>query len=133
MTRANESGFTLLEVLVALAITGLAVGAAFQIFGTMFQGQARAERVTTALLIAESKLSEVGTVIPLKLGSETGRTAEGYSWRTEVRDPEGIDAKETEQAPIRAFEVGVTVSWPGAGSDGISLSTLKLRPKDRDE
>lgn len=130
---AQEGGFTLLEVLVALVVTGLAIGAAFHVFGTSFQGQARAERITSAALIAESKMAEVGATIALRPGTSSGRTADGYAWQTDIRALDSLPQAVLQKSPVRAFEVEVRVSWPGAAVDTILLRTLRLRARDRDD
>ena len=42
----RQGGFTLIEVLVALTVMGLGLGAIFQLYGTVFEGNARAEKTT---------------------------------------------------------------------------------------
>lgn len=128
-----QAGFTMIEVLVALAVAGLVLGAVFHFFGTTFQGNERAQRTTLALLVAESKLAEVGVTLPLSAGRHTGRTADGHAWVAEVRDylpPDGIDPA---TLPLKAFEVEVTVTPAGRAGDAVSLATLRLRPRERHE
>ena len=71
-TRPVTSGFTLLEVLVAFAIAGLTLAAVLPLFGTSLRASAVVERRTAALLIAESKLAEVGATVPLRTGRSDG-------------------------------------------------------------
>jgi len=129
----RDAGFSLIEVLVSLAVAGIALGAAFVLFGTALRGNAQAERTTMATLIAESKLAEAGMAAPLRPGRTTGRIGDGYAWATEVRPyrPPGEDADVT--LPVRAFEVVVSVSWGDDGRNPVSLRTLRLRPRTRDE
>lgn len=123
----------MIEVLVALAVAGLVLGAVFHFFGNTFQGNERAQRTTLALLVAESKLAEVGVTLPLRAGRHAGRTRDGYAWVAEVRDrppPDGIDPA---TLPLKAFEVEVTVTLAGNARDAVTLATLRVRPKERDE
>lgn len=129
----REAGFSLIEVLVSLAVTGIALGAAFFMFGAALRSNVQAERTTIATLIAESKLAEAGIAAPLQLGRATGRTGDGYAWATEVRAyrPPGDD--DVAQLPVRAFEVLVTVAWGDDGRNAVSFRTVRLRPRTRDE
>ena len=131
-TRRSQAGFTLIEVLLALAVAGLGLAAVFHFFGTSFQGQTRSQRTTQALLVAESKLAEVGVTFPLGTGRRRGRTGDGYAWVAEVGDyppPDGIDPG---ALPLRAFRITVSVTW-NDGGEGVSLETLRLAARRRDE
>jgi prepilin-type N-terminal cleavage/methylation domain-containing protein len=129
---SRQYGFTLLEVLVALVVTGLAVGAAFHLFGTAFKGQAHAERATSAILFAQSKLAETGAASLLAEGRRSGRTADGLRWQTEVTPYSDVARPLPDGLQVLAFVVTVTVSWDGRG-DGITLRGMRLRPRRRDE
>lgn len=131
-TRRSQAGFTLIEVLVALAIAGIGLVAVFHFFGTLFEGQTRSQRTTQALLVAESKLAEVGVTFPLGAGRRTGTTANGYAWVAEVSDyppPDGIDPGDL---PLHAFRIAVSVTWNGGG-EGVSLETLRLAARRGNE
>ncbi|MEE8445287.1 MAG: prepilin-type N-terminal cleavage/methylation domain-containing protein [Alphaproteobacteria bacterium] len=127
----GQRGLTLIEVLVALVMTGLVVGVAFQLFGGAIQGHARAERLTMALLVAESRLAEVGVTIKLQPGTRNGRTEGGYRWQTEIRPLNKKPAINT--TPVRAFEVRVSVTVGRDGGRPVTLETVRLRPRKRDE
>lgn len=127
----GQRGLTLIEVLVALVMTGLVVGVAFQLFGGAIQGHARAERLTMALLVAESRMAEIGVTIKLQPGTRTGRTKGGLRWTTEIRPLGKNSAIDT--TPVRAFEVRVSVTSGGDGGRPVTLETVRLRPRTRDE
>ncbi len=131
----REAGFSLIEVLVSLAVAGIALGAAFFLFGTAMRGTVQAERTTMATLVAESKLAEAGLAAPLQPGRTSGRTGDGYRWTTEVRPyrPPGDDAAAPAVLPVRAFEVTVTVAWGDDDRNAVSLMTLRLRNRTREE
>ena len=83
-TKRPEAGFSLVEVVVAFVITGLVLVAALRLFGGAFDGSARAERLTLALVAAESTLESFGTALPLRPGTHRGDAGPGMSWRAEV-------------------------------------------------
>jgi len=142
-TARSQSGLTLIEVLVALVMTGLVVGVAFQLFGGAVRGHARADRLTMALLVAESRLAEIGVTQKLHPGTQSGRTAEGLRWTTEIRPlrlppvrgalpfPRPAPARDT--SPVRAFTVRVSVTGDRDGERAVTLETVRLRPRERDE
>lgn len=52
-----SSGFTLLEVMIAIAILGISLLALFNLQSTSLIGSARAQRISTATLLARQKMS----------------------------------------------------------------------------
>ncbi len=60
--RDTGSGFSLLEVMVAVAILGIAVVALFQVFSSGLRGVKKSEDYTRAIIIARSLLDEAYAV-----------------------------------------------------------------------
>lgn len=113
-------GFTLLEVLVALAILGLGVVTAIQLFA----GGLRLLRVSgthqDAVLIADQKVREIEV---LENGRTTGTERE-YAWeRTVTQMDVPVDLTVTSPRPMRVYRVEVTVRWEGSRS--LQLATLR--------
>ncbi len=134
---ASRAGFTLLEVLIAFAVLSMTLIAAYRLLGTGLRGSERAERVTFALLAAESKLAEIGGSTPLRAGRSGGALGGGYRWRAEVRrrrEP-AAEASSAAAPPVAAYEVSVTVSWGRRAAESVRLETLRLAatPRGRDE
>ena len=69
----SSSGFSLVEVLFALAVVGLALGATAGLFGNFGIGHETADDADHALTLAENTLAEAGTATPL---------ADRSAWRT---------------------------------------------------
>lgn len=145
MTPASrgQSGLTLIEVLVALVMTGLVVGVTFQLLSGAVRGHARADRLTMALLVAESRLAEIGVTQKLDPGTESGRTGDGFRWTTEIRPLRPTEARGAgafahpvpvrDSSPVRAFTVKVSVADDRAAQRPVTLETVRLRPRERDE
>jgi len=126
----REEGFTLLEVLVALTILGLALSVLFAIFGHSLARSRETQSRMEARVIAEGLLAQAETAPTVALGQTTGRSGSGMAWRFDVRRF-GSD-QDTQAWPAQAVEMTATVRW-GDGSDGksFSLSTLRLIPKEQ--
>jgi type II secretory pathway pseudopilin PulG len=80
---SGESGFTLLEVLVAFAVLVVMIVPLLQVFGGGLGSTETARAYATAALLARSKLAEVGAEEALEEGETTG-TFEGYQWRRTI-------------------------------------------------
>ena len=85
----KNSGFTLLEVMIAMAIIAIALVA---VFGSQTQSLSLANEakfITTAALLAQSKMAEVETLDPKDLVSGSGDFGEDfpdYHWDLYVSD-----------------------------------------------
>ncbi len=131
-SRDSRAGFALVEVLAALVLVLLTLGVVYQVYGTAFDTSARAERVTEALLAAESKLTELGAMRPLRAGASSGTLADGYSWRAVVSAyREGLRS-DPDAMPVRAFDIEVTVAWGGRAHQSVTLGTIRVVPQGRD-
>ncbi len=115
-------GFTLVEILVALAILGLILAAFAQVLSGRVLSAGRIDAETQALLFARSMMDRVGRDVPLAPGSREGALGNGGTWRLRIAPAEGI-------APghgIAAYLVELTVATPRAGP--IVLTTLRVSP-----
>ena len=118
--RGGEGGFTLLEVLVSLAILASTLLLAYQVVSGSVAAEERSERWTAASYLAESLVREATTRFP-----ETGDTAgkfpppmETYAWKRSVRPSIHPDAR----------EVHVDVTWkPDGGEERVSFSGLAVK------
>jgi prepilin-type N-terminal cleavage/methylation domain-containing protein len=99
---SDESGFTLLEVLVAFAVLAVMIVPILQVFGGGLGTTETARAYSTAALLARSKLAEVGAGEALDEGETTG-TFESYQWRrtisrSELTAAEADDRDEPDEA-----------------------------------
>lgn len=76
---SRQTGFSLLEVLVAFVIMALALGALYQALGGSLRGVAAAGDSTRAVLLAQSLLNLYDQVPPDGL-AEAGDTPDGLAW-----------------------------------------------------
>jgi general secretion pathway protein I len=123
---ARAAGFTLIEVLVALAIVGLALGAIAGAFSNGLVGHETASGVEAALAVAEERLALAGA--SLRPGVSNGTFAGRFAWQTTV-SPYDAGAKPAD-APTSLpslYSIAVSVAWhDGHRSRQVSLSTLRL-------
>ena len=124
------AGFTLLEVVVALAIAGLALVGMFQAGSTGLVTADIAARAEEAVERAQSHLAAVGHDAALSAGQYTDEDGGGYRWRLSVRPVEsrqmpGPDAGST--TSITLYAVEVEISWRNASHQrSVVLKTLRL-------
>jgi general secretion pathway protein I len=127
--RLDASGFTLLEVVVALAIAGLALVGLFQAGSGGLFAVDSAARAEEAVQRAQSHLAAVGRDAALVEGEFTGDDGGGFRWTLRVhpvtkRQSPGQDGGASSAV---LFNVEVAVSWPATvGERSVVLRTLRL-------
>ena len=128
--RASKSGgFTLLEVVVALAIAAVAFVGLFQAGSGGLFAVDTAARVQEAVQRAQSHLAAVGRDAALTQGDFTDDDGDGYRWRLSVRpvmSRQVLAVGGNTNATETLFDVEVAISWPGRNGDrSVVLKTLR--------
>lgn len=105
-------GFTLVEILVTLAILSAVLPALLQIFTSATRNQALSDDNTTALYLLKFRMAEIEMSGYPDVGEATGDFGDNsrYQWRSVVEDIES----EQLQGVLR---VQVTVSWQHLGKE----------------
>jgi general secretion pathway protein I len=120
----ERRGFTLLEVLVALAVLGIAVTVVFQLFSANLQALSASENYVEVSLRAAARMRELLDDRELTERSWSEISPEGY--RLEIAVKEGL-AERTELLPIRLLEGGLTIRWNrGNRERSLNFQALKL-------
>jgi general secretion pathway protein I len=132
--RATEAGFTLLEVMVAVAIAGLALVGMFQAGSGGLFAVDTAARAEEALQRAQSHLAAVGRDAALVQGDSSGSDGGGYRWRLQVEPQaqrQGVAADGITPQNTTLFSVKVSISWQARGHErAVTLQTLRLGTTD---
>ena len=128
---SQDSGFTLLEVVVALAIAALAIVGLFQAASGGLLAVNTAGRVEEAVQRAQSHLAAVGRSAALIQGEFTDDDGGGYHWRLRARPVASrqvatADGNPTVPVSATLFDVEVAISWPGrSGERSVVLKTMR--------
>ncbi len=138
MNRDPQAGFTLLEVLIAFAIAGLALAALAQGVVAGLAATQGATRIEEALVRARSRLAAIdgGTLRP---GERRGEDGGGFAWRERVSPlasaalpaAEGFPGAVAATPPARValFAVTVEVAWQQGGRQrSVVLESRRLGP-----
>ncbi|HEY0201887.1 MAG TPA: type II secretion system protein [Burkholderiaceae bacterium] len=119
----RQSGFSLLELLVAFAIMALALGVLYRAVGGSASRVANIEVQQRAASLAESLLA-LRDAVPPGGWNENGQSA-GFGWQIQSTPfPTQVNAP---NAP-RLYEVAITIAWSDAG-ERRQLDLTTLRPE----
>ena len=142
-TGRSEAGFTLIEVLVAIAVLAVVLGAIGSVVGNTVRGIRSVDRRVPLLETAQSLMASLPDRAALQAGTQTGGSG-NYRWRIDVVPL----ANPTTPAPLTtagALAAGVPVATAGnapkwtplaitvrvQGADGgppVRLDTVRLVP-----
>jgi general secretion pathway protein I len=120
---AGEAGFTLIEVMVALAVFGLAVLALLNLSGENVRTASSAQTRILAAVVADNQAIEALTnPVPPAIGEARGEEAAGgrtWSWRREVSrmdDPAVLRISVRVAEPLGRGTVAETVVFRGGAT-----------------
>jgi type II secretion system protein I len=125
--RTGKKGFTLLEILVSLAIMAIAITLVMQLFSANLRAVAKAGDMTLASVRGDSRIREILAEPSLTETAWSETTEDGY--RMDVAISEVMKEK-TDNLPVRLMEVALTVHWmEGIREKSLSLKTMKMVDK----
>jgi general secretion pathway protein I len=99
MTRTEDKGFTLMEVMIAMAILAIALVSIFQLQSQSISMATDSRFMTTAALLAQSKMVEVEARPSLSSQSESGDFGTDYpqyTWQLQIGDTQFPQFKKIE-------------------------------------
>lgn len=131
----RQAGFTLIEVIASFTILAMTFMVILEILSNSSTNTIKSSERTKIALLAQSKMDEVGLLIPVVESSESGVFEdEDVDWDLMI---EPYDAPydgnvEMDFAPVELFRVVLTLSWQDGYQQNRSMnfSTLKAMSPD---
>ncbi len=124
MCLRRADGFTLLEILVAIALLAIALTLVFQLFSGSLNNISASEDYLKAAWEGEVSLRRVLNDDNLQAGTFTEVTANGYRIETTVSE---VMKEKTDSLPYRAMEIDLAVKWRKGSKEKVThLKTVKL-------
>lgn len=127
----GNSGFTLLELLLAFMVFALSFATVMEILSGSMRNTVRARHYTEAALTAQSVMDQVGVEIPLEPGFSTAGESGNYRWQLEIYEFEGVESEINvlelaELTQVVLLQVDLHVNWGEAPKDHTRrFSTVK--------
>jgi type IV pilus assembly protein PilV len=117
----HDSGFTLVEVLIAMFLLVTALLGTAAVTATVIQGNSFSNRMTEATTLAQDKMEELRGMSydDMTSGSDTCDTLYTRTWTVTT------DSPATDTATV---EVEVVFPWKGENRT-VSVATIRLRPE----
>jgi general secretion pathway protein I len=131
----RNRGFTLIEVIVAIAILAISLVMVMQ----LFSGGLRASRAscdyTRAIVHAKEKMEEL-SVEPVQVGMtrfrDSGEFEDGFIWESEVQPHEELN-KEFEDTGFNLLKIKIKVSWFNLARQQKSVELVSLKTVEKEK
>ncbi len=135
-TARSQQGFTLLEVIVAVVIAALCLGALSQVFATGVRAASTSSDYMRAMTLAQSLLAGVGVEKTASEGTESGTSSDGrLTWTVSISPEPTEDGENPIKPPLELKRVvarvvaGSANDAPGNRGRTVELVTLLAVPR----
>jgi general secretion pathway protein I len=132
----GQGGFTLVEVVVAMAILGISLVLVIELFsGGLRLGRA-SEEYTVAAQLARQKIEEIALYKLVKEGIEEGEFDSTYRWQVEVKKIDLLPlTNETDyKPPAYLYQIQVRIIWKSGSKERTTrVETFRAVKPETDE
>jgi len=126
--RSDVAGFTLIEVLVALAIVAAVLSSIGAVIATSVKGTRSIDQRLALTGAAETLLAELPARNLLKTGRQSGELA-GHRWRIDVSAMNASVTNDDAPQNTRFVPLAVTMRLQAQNGPAIQLTTVRLVPR----
>jgi general secretion pathway protein I len=135
MRHRTDTGFTLLEVIVAFAISALAVGILYEGASGGLLATGSAAKTVEALSLAQSHLAAIGHGDAIAQQDSSGVDGDGFDWHLRIHPiatremnlSDSDRANDTRETSAVLYDITVTESWTeGRHTHRIAIGTHRF-------
>lgn len=125
----TNQGFTLIEVIASFTILAMTFMVVLEILSNSSTNTIKSSERTKISLLAQSKMAEVGLLIPIEEGSQSGDFDDEVSWDLNIQayDAPYEGNVEMDFAPVELFKVVLTLTWFDGYDQQRSINFVTLK------
>jgi general secretion pathway protein I len=133
----STTGFTLIEVVVAMAILGIGMTVILELFSGSLRLLRTSGEYTKAVNYARVKMEEITVKPTVNEGIEEGEFDGAYRWQVDVKRVDILPARiETDfKPPVELFQVKLIVLWKSGTKERSTVletyRTIKLEEEEK--
>ena len=129
-------GFTLIEVVIALAILGIGLTVILELFSGGLRLARTSEEYTKAMNFAHMKMEEITSQQKIEEGSDEGKCDdETFRWQVKIKKTDllTIEKDSDFKPPVELFQVIVNILWQsGSKERSASIESYKAAKLEAD-
>jgi general secretion pathway protein I len=133
----STTGFTLIEIVIALAILGIGLTVIMELFSGGLRLARTSEEYTRAMGYARIKMEEITSKQDIQEGADEGDFDKTFRWQVDVKKIDFLpsDKNPDLKPPIDLFQIKINVLWKsGSKERSASLETYKAcKSEDAEE
>lgn len=123
----RQTGFSLIETLVAFVLLSSALAVILQLFSSGLAGTLRAENHSRAMVLGDGLLAALGREEPMQPGQREGSSGPLH-WRMQITPAAAGDDGDA-PGDWALYRIDLTLLWPqGTRQQTLHLATLRLGP-----
>ena len=120
--RANllrDRGFTLIEVVVAMAVLGVGLVVIIELFSGGLRLERTSEEYSQAVNYARMKMEEISLQEKIEEGTQSGQFDKFFRWETEWKRIDVLPLEKVQEfpLPIELFQLRVNVFWKSGSKE----------------
>jgi len=125
----RSHGFTLIEIIASFTILAMTFMVVLEILSNSSTNTIKSSERTQISLLAQSKMDEVGLLIPVEEGSHSGSFDDDISWDLMIQayDVPYEGNVEMDFAPVELFKVVLTLTWQDGYDKRRSVDFVTLK------
>jgi general secretion pathway protein I len=133
----STTGFTLIEVVVAMAILAVGITVLIELFSGSLRLVRASGEYTKALNYARAKMEEITVKPTINEGTEEGEFGGAYRWQVDVKKVDILPPRiETDfKPPVELFQVKLIVLWKSGTKERSTVletyRTIKLEEEEQ--
>jgi general secretion pathway protein I len=132
----RKQGFTLIEVVVALAILGIGLTVIIELFSGGLRLARVSKEYSIAMNHARAKLEEILIQPALEEGTEEGEFDDTFRWQVGIEKVDILPVEKDRdfKAPVEFFQITINVNWKsGSRTRSTTVKTFKTLKIEEEE
>ncbi|MCD6352976.1 MAG: type II secretion system protein [Proteobacteria bacterium] len=132
-TKHIKNGFTLIEIMVSMAILGIAITVIIELFSGGLCLARKSGEYSRAVFYGQQLLEELCLKKEFSTMRDEGKFEGDYYWKYAI-EPVSLGAENNESdVPVEIFRIKVSVFWPGGDKNKtLPFEVLKMLVKTED-
>jgi len=130
-TLNTNSGFALIEILVAVSVLTISLVVIFQLFSGGLKSRQLSEKYARGVFHAREKMNEILLSPDLSEGEIQGEFDDAYEWQAVITRVV-TDADEEKNLPVSLMSIWIRINWrEGEKEKSFVIDTLKTAEKEK--